>query len=94
MSHPELLPFEFHRNGNANRREPNAEPRVLFIGLELDDHRLQFHLAGDEWVRSAHVYDAVLDAELVAGMEPQDALKLGIAYQRARWQADARCANE
>lgn len=86
MSYPELTRFDFHRNGNANRRDHNAQPRVLFIGMELDDNRMHFHIAGDEWVRTAHVYDAALDDELVAGMESAAALRLGIEFQRARTQ--------
>ncbi len=84
MSYPELRRFEFTRNGHSNRRDDDAQPRVLFIGMDFDDHWLHFHLAGDAWVRTGHVYDCVLDAELVAGLEPQDAVRLGIEYQRAR----------
>ena len=87
MTYPEHHRFVFHRNDYSNRRDRDADPRVLFLGMEPDDDRLQFHLAGDPYVRSAHVYDAVLDEVLVAGLAPGDALKLGIAYERARIRA-------
>lgn len=83
MSYPELHRFEFHRNGHSNRRDTDAIPRVLCLGFNLDQDRMHFHLAGDEYVRSAHVFDAAFDRDLIDGMEPFYACWLGIEYQRA-----------
>ena len=85
MSYPEIQRFDFSRNGHANRREHDATPRVLFVGMDFIDHELLFHLAGDEYVRTAHVFDAARDPELVAGLPPDAALRLGQEFERARW---------
>lgn len=76
--------FEFNSNGHANRRDADAQPRVLAWGLSFDDHQFYFHEAGDLYLRVAPVADAVLDEELVEGLEPADAMRLGIEYGRMR----------
>ena len=88
MSYPEFKRFDFQRKGHSNRRDTDALPRVLVVAMDLEDHELHFHLAGDEFQRVAHVFDAVMDRKLVAGLEPEDAMRLGIEFERARWRAN------
>lgn len=84
MSYSEIKPFRFSENGNAARREADAQPRVLLDTIDYDQDRIHIHVAGDKYLRSAHVLDAALDHDLVNGLESPDALKLGMLYQRAR----------
>lgn len=72
-----LTPFAFHRDGYANRRDADARPRTLVTSIT--GPVINFHLAGDEYLRTANVADAANDPGLVAGMTPDDALRLGMA---------------
>ena len=85
MSYPELAKFDFHRDGRSSRRDHRARPRILVTGFTGD--YMQFHAAGDVWVRDVHVFDAAADDELVAGLAPEDAMRLGIEYERVRQRA-------
>lgn len=87
MSYPEFTLFQFHRDGHGSRRDRDALPRILVTGFSGD--YMRFHLAGDAWVRDAHVFDAAADDELIAGLAPEDAMKLGIEYERVRQRARA-----
>lgn len=81
MSYPELTRFDFHQHDHGNRRDRGALPRLLVTGFAGD--YIQFHVAGDPWVRDAHVFDAAADHELVAGLKSEDAMTLGMKYERA-----------
>ena len=87
MSYPELTRFDFHRDGHSSRRDRDAHPRILVT--ELAGDYLRFHVAGDSWVREAHMFDAAADDELVAGLAPEDALRLGIKHERVRHRAQS-----
>lgn len=82
MSYPEFTRFNFNRNGYGNRRDRSALPRIVVTGYVGD--YMRFHAAGDIWLRDAHVFDAAADGELIAGLAPRDAMRLGIEYERAR----------
>ena len=88
MSYPECGMFDFHRPGNAHRRDPNAQPRVLLLDFDPDRDRALLHVAGNPYVLSAHVLDAAVDYDLIAAMAPNDALRLGDAYQREKTNSD------
>ena len=88
MSYPECGMFDFHRLGNAHRRDPNAQPRVLLLGFNPDRDRALLHVAGSPHLLSAHVLDAGVDDALIAAMAPNDALRLGVAHQREKTNSD------
>lgn len=79
MSYPELLPFEFHRNGNANRRDRDAQPRVLILDSAQDETGdfagVIAHFAGDTYTRQVERHS--INAELIAGLSPEQAFELG-----------------
>ena len=79
-SYPELRELDIRCNRNSRRLECDAQPRVIVCGHDADGDRVHIHVAGDRFVRSAHIFDAVADQALVAGLAPHDALVLGIAY--------------
>ncbi len=80
MNHAPLTPFEFSRDGHSNRRDADAEPRVLVTAIT--GPTINFHCAGDTYLRTANVVDAVDDTDLISGMQPGDSLRLGIAVGR------------
>ena len=84
MKYEALQPFEFTQNGYSARRDKEAEPRCLLMGIAFDTSHIYFHESGDEFIRSASVADAALDNELIAGFEPMDALRIGIEFERGR----------
>jgi len=67
--------FNFSRNGHANRRDRDAVPRVLLLRIE-GDHAF-VHVAGEQYERAVTVSE--IDADLIAGMAPEDAFRVGVA---------------
>lgn len=79
--------FPFSRDGNANRRDKDADPRVLIVDaahyLEVNGFRVSeviVHFAGDEYTRVVPIAEA---AELVEDMAPGDAYWMGRAIEGA-----------
>lgn len=87
MKYETKKPFEFSTHGYSNRRDTDAQPRVLMLGIELDEHRIHFHIAGHSNIYSAPVADVVSDEELIAGFEPMDALRIGQEFARQRYMS-------
>lgn len=87
MTYPIFQPAGFDRIGE-DRRDEGAEPRVHVLGIfeyTLETpHRtcVIFHVAGDENERIGYLDYVVLDEDLIAGMEPKQALRLGIYWQQ------------
>lgn len=70
---------DFLRIG-TERRDDDAKPRVMLTNIIAG--QALFHVAGDWYLRHAALAEIVADSELVAGMDPADALKIGIAWGR------------
>ncbi|MDT0635042.1 hypothetical protein [Spectribacter hydrogenoxidans] len=77
MSYPAVSPFDFHKNGDANRREDDAEPRVKLMGFDLGTFEAHVHVAGDTHVRAVPLTTLRLDDPIILGMAPADAFLAG-----------------
>lgn len=73
-----MRPFPFHQNGNAARRDPDAIPRVMLLGIE--DGNALVHVAGEQYERALTIREPAPD--LIAGMDPGDAFRLGVEHGR------------
>lgn len=76
--------FDFHRHGDANRRDRDALPRVLLLASASDPKTKRFagvvvHFAGDEFTREVPAH--AISFELIAGLEPGQAFDLGRAVE-------------
>jgi|GEM_PF-3479466 len=89
MIYPPLQPFAFHRNANPHRRDTDAQPHYLWCGMDFEHHEVWFHPAGDDYIRTRCVIDAMHDEEFINGFEPMDAARIALEYARAgRMKAD------
>ncbi|MES1947426.1 hypothetical protein C84B14_08757 [Salinisphaera sp. C84B14] len=88
--------FPFTREGHANRRDADAEPRIAVVSIDVEDKRLHYHEAGDEYVRAIDLHKLKLIDPLIEGMEPRDAFMAGVwcevAMQERRAQRDEQVA--
>lgn len=80
MSFTARSKFEFHKNGNANRRESGAYPRVLLLAHATEPDTADFagvvvHFAGDEFTREVPRHS--INGDLIADMAPLEAFELG-----------------
>lgn len=80
MNFPAHSRFDFHKNGHANRRDRDAQPRVLLLDVVTDPYTGDFahalaHWAGDEYVREIGRHS--INDELIAAMQPAQAFDLG-----------------
>lgn len=78
MTYAIVAPYDFARDGRANRRDADATPRTLITSII--GGAVCFHVAGDTHLRMADITAAAEDGELVAGMDPEDAFRLGIEH--------------
>lgn len=78
-SYQESGRFPSTRNGNANRRANDVEPRVLVLDVSPDNRGARLHFAGDENIRMAWISDLGRDADTLKGMDPLDAFRVGKA---------------
>jgi len=84
MSDSALRRFDFHAQGLASRRDPDTQPRCLLVGLTEQNRTLEYHRAGDKWVRARSVLGVLDDSEFIAGFSPVQAAKIGAASERVR----------
>lgn len=80
MTFPAYSRFDFHKDGNAARRDRDAEPRVLVIGPawhpETDELLcVLMHFAGDPYSREVPAH--AINVDLIKGMTPEQAFDLG-----------------
>lgn len=80
MNYPAHARFDFCRDGRANRRDRDAEPRVLLLGHVIEPGTGDFagiviHEAGDTYTRQVERH--AITASLIEGMEPLQAFALG-----------------
>lgn len=93
MNYPAHSRFDFHRNGNSNRRDADAQPRVLLLASANDPDTEQLagvivHFAGDEYSREIGRHS--INAGLIAGLSPEQAFELGRLVEGAAlgcWEA-------
>lgn len=76
--------FDFCADGNAARRDPKTKPRHVLIGFARAKREMEYHAAGDDWIRARPTRDVLEDREFVAGFSPMHAARIGAASERAR----------
>ncbi|WP_111748789.1 hypothetical protein [Salinisphaera orenii] len=71
--------FNFHTNGNANRRDRDTQPRVLILDSAHDETGdfagVVVHFSGDEFTRQVERHST--NADLIEGLSPEQAFELG-----------------
>lgn len=82
-----MIPFDFHKNGNAYRRDPDAQPRHLLVGIDPNNGDLMFHTAGDEHIEPIPVIHAIFK-DFLRDCDPVDAFTVGREFGRAEGAAD------
>lgn len=80
MNYPAFNRFDFHKDGNAARRDRDAQPPVLLLASATDPETDQFagvvaHFAGDPYSREVPAH--AINADLIKGMTPEQAFDLG-----------------
>jgi len=83
MIFPAIMPFPFHKNGNSARRDTDAMPQYLWCGMDFEHHEVWFHPAGDDYIRTRCVFDAMHDEDFINGFVPMDAARIALEYARA-----------
>lgn len=83
------VPFKFHRDGNAYRRDRGVRPRYLYVGPARHGC-IEFHRAGDRCTSTAHVRDVFRTPDLIEHFCSTDAMRIGVEFQKWRDAANAR----
>ena len=73
------------------RIDADTKPERLMMGFDTHEHFIHFHRAGDRCVRRIHVRHAVAP-EFIAGFEPDEAMRIGIEWERWRSRAGEEAA--
>lgn len=84
MSDVTIREFPFHRSGHSCRRDRGAEPRNLLVGFCADHSMVEYHAAGEAYIRTRAVTEAFEDRSFINGFKPMDAARIGEAYARTR----------
>lgn len=71
------------------RRDKDTSPQHLMMGLDLEEHYVHVHTAGDEHYYAVHVRDAVAE-DFISGFTPMDAMRIGIEWNRWRERMASR----
>lgn len=93
MNYPAVKRFDFHKDGNAYRRDRDARPANLLCSVDFDNHAIEYHPAGDEYIRSRPVGDVVGDLDCLNGFTPFHAMRIGIEMERTIQARAADVAN-
>ena len=84
MNDSPVREFDFHRNGHSARRDRGTEPRNLLIGFNAAMRVIEYHPAGDRYIRSRPVTGALDDSDFIARFMPSHAARIGVACERTR----------
>lgn len=96
MNCPAYSRFDFARDGRANRRDHDAEPRVLLLASAIEPDTGEFsgvivHFAGDGFTREVPRHS--INRDLIAGIAPEQAFQLGRLVEGGELEGGAEYAH-